>query len=304
VPKLPQIYDEPFADASQIPTFLVSEMTRRQVTVALSGDGGDELFAGYNRYGQGLRVARALRMLPRPLASCLSRMIGALPPATWDRLFEAVPAGMRPRLAGEKLQKLAGVLGEDAAGYYRTLISPWAGAWSLVKGATQPDQPAFGETVRARFGDELSWMQYADSVTYLPDDILTKVDRASMAVSLEARVPLLDHRVADFAWQLPASLKMRGGQGKWLLRQVLYKYVPKTLVERPKMGFGVPIDAWLRGPLKDWAADLLDPATMAREGLLDPAPIQEKWSEHQSGRRNWQHFLWNVLMFQAWHRAR
>ena len=304
VPKLPQIYDEPFADASQIPTFLVSEMTRKQVTVALSGDGGDELFAGYNRYGQDLRVARALRMLPRPLESCLSRMIGALPPATWDRLFEAVPAGMRPRLAGEKLQKLAGVLGEDAAGYYRTLISPWAGAWSLVKGATQPDQPAFGETVRARFGDELSWMQYADSVTYLPDDILTKVDRASMAVSLEARVPLLDHRVADFAWQLPASLKMRGGQGKWLLRQVLYKYVPKTLVERPKMGFGVPIDAWLRGPLKDWAADLLDPATMAREGLLDPAPIQEKWSEHQSGRRNWQHFLWNVLMFQAWHRAR
>jgi len=300
IPRLPQIYDEPFADSSQIPTFLVSEMTRKHVTVALSGDGGDELFAGYNRYGQGLRVARALRLLPRPVASGLSRAIGAVPPAAWDRLFDVVPEGMRPRQPGDKLQKLAGVLGDDAAGYYRNLIAPWADAWSLVKGATPLDQPAFSEATRRRFKDELSWMQYADSVTYLPDDILTKVDRASMAVSLEARVPLLDHRVAAFAWQLPARLKMRGGQGKWLLRQVLYKYVPKALVERPKMGFGVPIDAWLRGPLKDWATDLLDPAAMTRAGLLDPAPIQEKWAEHQSGKRNWQHFLWNVLMFEAW----
>jgi asparagine synthase (glutamine-hydrolysing) len=300
VPRLPEIYDEPFADSSQIPTFLVSEMTRKHVTVALSGDGGDELFAGYNRYGQGLRVARALRRLPRPMAACLGRMIGAVPPASWDRLFAVMPRGIRPRQPGEKLHKLAGVLGDDAIDYYRLLIAPWANAWSLVKEASQPDQPAFSDATRARFVDELSWMQYADSVTYLPDDILTKVDRASMAVSLEARVPLLDHRVVDLAWQLPAHLKMRGGQGKWLLRQVLYKYVPKPLLERPKMGFGVPIDAWLRGPLKDWASDLLDPAAMARTGLLDPGPIQEKWAEHQSGRRNWQHFLWNVLMFEAW----
>jgi len=303
VPKLPEIYDEPFADVSQIPTFLVSEMTRKHVTVALSGDGGDELFAGYNRYGQGLRVARALRLLPRPVALCVSQMIGAVPPAMWDRLFEVLPGRVRPRLASEKLQKLAGVLGEDARGYYRTLIASWAGAWSLVKGATQPNHAAFDDTVRSRFDDELSWMQYADSVTYLPDDILTKVDRASMAVALEARVPILDHRVVDFAWRLPPDLKMRGGQGKWLLRQVLHKYVPKDLVERPKMGFGVPIDAWLRGPLKAWAADLLDPAAMAQAGLLDPGPIQEKWAEHQSGRRNWQHFLWNVLMFEAWRRT-
>jgi asparagine synthase (glutamine-hydrolysing) len=300
VPRLPEIYDEPFADVSQIPTFLVSEMTRRHVTVALSGDGGDELFAGYNRYGQGLRVARALKRLPQPVASCLAQMIGAVPPAKWERLFGIVPEGVRPRLASEKLQKLAGVLATDARGYYRTLIASWAGAWSLVKGARQPDHLAFGNTVRACFGDELSWMQYADSVTYLPDDILTKVDRASMAVALEARVPLLDHRVVGLAWRLPKDLKMRGGQGKWLLRQVLYKYVPKHLVERPKMGFGVPIDAWLRGPLKAWAEDLLDPVAMARAGLLDPAPIQEKWAEHQSGRRNWQYFLWNVLMFEAW----
>jgi len=303
VPKLPEIYDEPFADASQIPTFLVSEMTRRHVTVALSGDGGDELFAGYNRYGQGLRVARALRLLPRPVAMCFSQMIGAVPPVMWDRLFGVLPEGMRPRLASEKLQKLAGVLGEDTSGYYRSLIASWADAWSLVKGAPQPEHEAFSDTVRARLGDELSWMQYADSISYLPDDILTKVDRASMAVSLEARVPLLDHRVVDLAWRLPARLKMRGGQGKWLLRQVLHKYVPKELVERPKMGFGVPVDAWLRGPLKGWAADLLDPAAMSQAGLLDPGPIQEKWAEHQSGRRNWQHFLWNVLMFEAWRRT-
>jgi asparagine synthase (glutamine-hydrolysing) len=303
VAKLPSIYDEPFADSSQIPTFLVSEMTRKHVTVALSGDGGDELFAGYNRYGQGLRVAHALRLLPRPVALGLSRAIDAVTPSTWDRLFDVVPAGVRPRLAGEKLQKLAGVLSDESSGYYRSLVAQWPDAWSLVKGARLLDQPAFSDDIRARFKDELSWMQYADSVTYLPDDILTKVDRASMAVSLEARVPLLDHRVAEFAWRLPSRLKMRGGQGKWLLRQVLYKYVPKALVERPKMGFGVPIDAWLRGPLKDWAADLLDPSAMTQAGLLDPAPIQEKWAEHQSGKRNWQHFLWNVLMFEAWRRV-
>ncbi len=302
VPKLPAIYDEPFADSSQVPTFLVSEMTRRHVTVALSGDGGDEMFAGYNRYGQGLRAARALKLLPRPAAKCIARALEAVPPSSWDRLFEMVPRGMRPRLPGDKLHKLAGVLSDDKRDYYRSLIAQWTGAWSLVKGAAAPEQEALGQAIRARFKDELSWMQYADSVTYLPDDVLTKVDRASMAVSLEARVPLLDHRVAAFAWRLPTHLKMRGGQGKWLLRQVLYKYVPKALVERPKMGFGVPIDSWLRGPLKAWAEDLLDPAAMRRTGLLDAAPVQEKWAEHQSGRRNWQHFLWNVLMFEAWRR--
>lgn len=303
VPKLPQIYDEPFADASQIPTFLVSEMTREHVTVALSGDGGDELFAGYNRYGQGLRVARALRLLPGPVSAGVSRLIGAMSPGAWDRLFRVVPAGARPRLIGEKLHKLEAVLDANPDDYYATLISPWREAWSLVEGATRPEPPAFSKSVRERLNDELSWMQYADGVTYLPDDVLTKVDRASMAVSLEARVPLLDHRVASFAWTLPQEFKLRDGQGKWLLRQVLHKYVPKQLVERPKMGFSVPIDAWLRGPLKDWAADLLDTATGSRTGLLDPAPIREKWAEHQSGRRNWHAFLWNVLMFEAWRRT-
>jgi asparagine synthase (glutamine-hydrolysing) len=302
VPKLPQIYDEPFADVSQIPTYLLSEMTRRHVTVALSGDGGDELFAGYNRYAQGLRVAQVLRQLPGPLPRALSKLISGLSPLSWESLFALLPALMRPRQAGDKLQKLAGVLGADPDDYYRVLVSPWAEAWALVEGAERPETAPFARDVRGRFKNELAWMQYADMVTYLPDDVLTKVDRASMAVSLEARVPLLDHRVVAFAWQLPDEFKIGRGQGKWLLRQLLFKFVPRALVERPKMGFGVPIDAWLRGPLKEWAEDLLDPELMAQAGYLDPEPIRARWREHLSGRRNWQHFLWNVLMFEAWRR--
>jgi len=303
VPRLPQIYDEPFGDVSQIPTLLVSEMTRKHVTVALSGDGGDELFAGYNRYVQGHRAARALWRLPVPLSGAASQAISLLSPRQWDNVLGVLPARARPRQAGDKLHKLAAVLGADASDYYRVLVSPWADAWRLVEGARRPEPAPFAADIRSRFRDGLAWMQYADTVTYLPDDILTKVDRASMAVSLEARLPLLDHRVVEFAWRLPDALKIRGGQGKWLLRRLLDKYVPKTLVERPKMGFGVPIDAWLRGPLKGWADDLLDPAAMVQAGFLDPMPIQVKWDEHLSGRRNWQHFLWNVLMFEAWRRA-
>jgi len=303
VPQLPQIYDEPFADASQIPTFLVSEMTRKHVTVALSGDGGDELFAGYNRYAQGLRAVQALRRLPGPFTGTVSQLILGLSPQNWDMILAILPSRIRPRQPGDKLHKLAAVLGAEPGDYYRILVSPWAEAWKLVRGAAKPNPAPFGAAVRGRFETELAWMQYADMATYLPDDILTKVDRASMAVSLEARVPLLDHRVVDFAWRLPTDLKIRGGQGKWLLRQVLYKYLPKKLVERPKMGFAVPIDAWLRGPLKDWASDLLEPTAMAQAGFLDPAPIRAKWTEHLSRRRNWQHFLWNVLMFEAWRRA-
>jgi len=302
VPRLPQIYDEPFADSSQIPTFLLSEMTRKHVTVALSGDGGDELFAGYNRYGQGLRLARTLSFLPGPLRSSLAGMLKSVPTSTWDLLFNAVPRRTRPHLPGDKIHKLAGVLNAETSGYYRSLLMQWGEAWQSVKGASQPELLGLSAEARAQFESDLSWMQYVDSVSYLPDDILTKVDRASMAVSLEARVPLLDHRVVAFSWQLPEHLKVQGGQGKWLLREVLNRYVPKQLVERPKMGFGVPIDHWLRGPLKEWASDLLDPTALSRSGLIDPAPVQEKWIEHQSGRRNWQHFLWNVLMFEAWRR--
>jgi asparagine synthase (glutamine-hydrolysing) len=300
IPKLQEIYDEPFADSSQIPTYLVSEMTRRHVTVALSGDGGDEVFAGYNRYGQGLALARMIRTLPKPMRQAMAGAMTAVTPGMWDYVSRVVPEHMRPRLAGDKIHKLAGVLPEDSVGFYRHLITQWPEAASLVKGAAAPDESLYAGAVRERFPDDVSWMQYLDTLTYLPDDILAKVDRASMAVALEVRVPLLDHRVVELSWRLPQRLKLRGGKGKWLLRQIAYKYVPKALLERPKMGFGVPIDQWLRGPLKEWAGDLLSSSAMNGAGLLDRTPIAEKWAEHQAGARNWQYFLWNVLMFEAW----
>lgn len=301
IPKLQDIYDEPFADSSQIPTYLVSEMTRRHVTVALSGDGGDEVFAGYNRYGQGLAVAKLIRTLPRPVRQAMAGAMTAVAPGAWDYAFLMVPGRMRPRLVGEKIHKLAGVLLEDAAGFHRRLATQWSETSSLVAGAAEPEESHYASAVRERFSDDVAWMQYLDTLTYLPDDILTKVDRASMAVSLEVRVPLLDHRVVELSWRLPQRFKLRGGVGKWILRQIAYKYVPKRLLERPKMGFAIPIDQWLRGPLKDWAQDLLNPAALRHEGLLSPEPIVRAWAEHQAGVRNTQYFLWNILMFETWH---
>jgi len=303
IPKLPQIYDEPFADSSQVPTFLLSEMTRRHVTVALSGDGGDEVFAGYNRYGQGLALAKVIRILPNVARRLVGSALTHISPNAWDSVSHWIPEKLRPPLLGDKLHKLAGVLSEDSAGFYRYLVTQCPEAASLVKGRTLPDDNLYPKLARERFSDDVSWMQYLDTTTYLPDDILTKVDRASMAVALEVRVPLLDHRVVELAWMLPPHMKMRRGVGKWILRQVAFKYVPKRLLERPKMGFAVPIDQWLRGPLKAWAGDLLNPASICSAGLMDPAPIMEKWKEHQAGARNWQYFLWNVLMFEAWRQA-
>ncbi|MGQ9371635.1 asparagine synthase (glutamine-hydrolyzing) [Azospirillum sp. A39] len=301
IPGLADWYDEPFADSSQIPTFLVSRMTRRAVTVALSGDGGDELFAGYNRYFWGAGLWRRLGPLPAGLRAAGAAAIRAVPPGGWDALFAPLPERLRPRLAGDKLHKLAGVLGADGPdALYRRLITHWEEPDALVRGGREPHGLLWDEAVAERVPDFVERMQYLDAATYLPDDILVKVDRASMAVALEARVPLLDHRVVEFAWRLPLSQKIRGGKGKWLLRQVLDRHVPRALVERPKMGFGVPIDAWLRGPLRDWAEALLDERRLREEGLFDPAPIRTRWAEHLSGRRNWQYLLWSVLMVQAW----
>lgn len=302
IPRLPDIYDEPFADSSQIPTYLVSEMTRRHVTVALSGDGGDELFAGYNRYFQGRRMMGALNRLPPAARGLAAAGIRTLSPATWSRLAEALPERHRPRLFGDKLHKLAGVLADaDGAGeFYRRLISLWTEPERVVRGATEPPGLLGDPRSAQLIPDVVERMQYLDTRLYLPDDILTKVDRASMAVSLEARVPFLDHRVVAFAWTLPPAMKAQGGVGKRLLRRVLYRYVPEALVERPKMGFGVPIDAWLRGPLRPWAEALLDERRLAADGIFDPAPIRERWREHLDGTRNWQYSLWAVLMFQAW----
>ena len=301
IPRLPEFYDEPFADSSQIPTLLVSEMTRRSVTVALSGDGGDELFAGYNRYFWAPAVWRRIGRLPAGLRRGAAGLVRSVPPQGWDALFGLVPQSRRPRQPGDKLHKLAGVLGAaDPDALYRRLVSQWDDPDSLVPGGREPRGRLWDDGVAAAMPDFVERMQYLDSVTYLPDDILAKVDRASMGVSLEARVPLLDHRVVEHAWRVRLSQKIRNGQGKWLLRQVLYRHVPRELIERPKSGFAVPIDTWLRGPLRAWAEDLLDERRLRSDGYFDPAPIRACWAEHLAGTRNNQHRLWSVLMFQAW----
>ena len=299
IPRLAEWYDEPFADSSQVPTFLVSELTRRSVTVALSGDGGDELFAGYNRYFLGAKLWRAMGPVPAGLRGAVAGLIRAVPPGRWDALFGRVP-GM-PKRAGDKLHKLAGILGAaDADALYRRLVSQWPEPEDLVLGGREPHGLLWDEGVGKAVPDFVERMQYMDAATYLPDDILAKLDRASMAVALEARVPLLDHRVVEFALARPSALRIRHGQGKWALRQVLHRYVPPALVERPKMGFGVPIDAWLRGPLRDWAESLLDERRLRHEGYFDPAPIRQLWQQHLAGTVNGQYALWDVLMFQQW----
>ena len=301
LPRLADWYDEPFADSSQIPTYLVSEMTRRDVTVALSGDGGDEVFAGYNRHVSAPALWRRVGTWPRPLRATLASLLRALPPSTWDCLSLAAPRSIRPPLAGDKAHKLAGLLSmADEDGLYRRLVSQWEEPDMLVRSGREPRGVLWDATLQHDFTDFTDRMQFVDTVTYLPDDILAKVDRASMAVGLEARVPLLDHRVVEFAWRLPAAMKVRGGQGKWLLRQVLRRYVPERLTDRPKMGFGVPIDRWLRGPLRDWAESLLAEERLREGGYFEPAPIRRAWAEHLSGHRNRQHQLWCVLMFESW----
>ncbi len=301
LPRMAEWYDEPFADASQVPTFLVSELTRQHVTVALSGDGGDELFAGYTRYFWADAIWRRMGRLPLPVRRATAASLRLLSPAAWNRLFGLVPRAWRPSHAGGKVHKVADLLAmPDADAVYRSLVSLWPDPEKLVLGGAEPATPLWDAGLCRDFPGFTERMQYMDTVTYLPDDILTKVDRASMAVALEARVPLLDHRVVEFAWRQPMSRKIRDGQGKWLLRQVLNRYVPRELIERPKMGFGVPIDHWLRGPLRDWAEALLDERRLREEGYLNPAPVRRMWHEHQSGTRNRQYPLWAVLMFQQW----
>ena len=299
VPRLPALYDEPFADSSQIPTFLVAQLARRDVCVALSGDAGDELFAGYNRYLLAARYWRALERVPLPVRRALARGALAVSPTSWD----AVARIMRWHAAnnmGDKVHKLAASVlpARTASAMYRALSSHWTDPAAVVVGGYEA--AADDTRLDGLCGSAVERMCLADQLGYLPDDILVKVDRAAMGVSLETRVPLLDHRVVEFAWQLPLHQKIRGKETKWLLRQVLDRHVPRELVDRPKQGFSVPLDQWLRGPLRDWAEALLDPSRLTREGYLDGKQVGRKWSEHLSGRRNWQHHLWDVLMFQAW----
>ena len=303
IPRLPDFYDEPFADSSQIPTYLVSALTRQHVTVALSGDGGDEVFAGYTRYAWGDLLRRRTGRIPRPLRAGTARMLHCLSEDSWDRLLKHLPVARRLSHPGQKVHKLADVLAQpDDMALFRRLITAWRDPAAVVPGAAETPTLAWDDSVREDVPKFMERMQLLDSLMYLPDDILTKVDRASMAVSLEARVPLLDHRVVEFAWSLPRHMRVRDGQGKWILRRVLDRYVPPALTERPKMGFGIPVDRWIKGPLRDWAEDLLSPTALAEGGLLDPAPIRHAWDEHLSGTRNRTTELWSVLMFQAWRR--
>lgn len=305
IPRLPTLYDEPFGDSSQIPTFLIAQMARQHVTVALSGDGGDELFGGYNRHFTATAIWRRLGWLPAGLRAALGAGISGVPPPTWDSLYQTLcpllPKRFHTQRVGDKAHKLARMLASpDAQAVYGHLIAQWANTQTLVPDAAEPltlardpAQWTVASTLEER-------MMYVDGITYLPDDILTKVDRATMGVSLEGRMPFLDHRVAELAWRLPLAMKIRGNQGKWALRQVLYRHVPRELIERPKMGFGVPLDSWLRGSLKPWAEALIEPGRLQREGIFDARLVSQTWREHQTGARNWQHPLWNVLMFQAW----
>jgi asparagine synthase (glutamine-hydrolysing) len=305
IPLLSDIYDEPFADSSQIPTLLVSRLARRRVTVSLSGDGGDELFGGYTRYLMCEELWRRVGWIRRSARERLATGLRAVNSARWSgaiRLVNPVlPRSLRTTLPGDKLHKLAEILGvESADDMYESLISHWKRVDHVVVGAAEPQRRFSVATHAMGLRGLTDRMMYWDFVTYLADDILVKLDRASMAVGLEARVPFLDHHVIEFAWGLPPEMKLRDGGGKWLLRQVLDRYVPRQLIERPKSGFGIPIGSWLRGPLRSWAEDLLAEKRLAAQGLLRPEPIRTKWTEHLQGDRDWHYPLWNVLMFQAW----
>lgn len=305
IPGLGSIYDEPFADSSQIPTVLLSRMTREHVTVSLSGDAGDELFCGYNRYTAFAQTYEKLSLIPEAVRRIGAGAITSISPATWDALarpfLPTLPAKLRVSNVGDKLHKAAGILGSRSPGeYYLGLISHTMSPADLVEDGREPETLARTSDKALAGVPDIERMMLLDMLTYLPDDILVKVDRAAMSASLETRVPLLDHRVVEFAWRLPLAYKLREEQSKWALRQVLYKYVPRELIERPKVGFGIPLAEWLRGPLRSWAEALLDESLLRQQGFFRVAAVRQKWEEHLSGRRNWSYQLWDVLMFQNW----
>jgi len=304
IPRLPDVYDEPLGDYSQIPTALVASLARSYVTVALSGDGGDELFGGYVRYVWADRARQAVHRWPAGWRRRMGSTLGRLSPATVGRLYGLVERGLPSRLRQvhpeEKLAKLAKMLAaENDDEAYDLLVSVWTEP-RLVVGLADGPRPGPDANHAAGIDSFVERMMLSDQLRYLPDNILVKVDRATMAASLEARAPLLDHRLAEWVWRLPLRFRCRDGVGKWVLRQVLARYVPVSLFDRPKSGFGIPVGAWLRGPLRDWAESLLDERRLAREGYLQPRAVREVWADHLAGRRDEYARLWVVLMFQAW----
>lgn len=302
VPQLPEIFDEPFADPSQIPTFLVSKLARNTVTVSLSGDGGDELFGGYTRYFEAERYRRMASGIPRPLVTSLATTLRSGLAASFSELScRLLPLRFQPKNPLAAASRLGDMLdAKSNAERYAQLVTHWPDSVAVVKGASEVPTVLTGALRQATLANPLESMMYTDLVSYLPDDCLTKVDRASMAVGLEVRVPLLDHRVFELAWRTPLRQKVRNGQGKWLLRQVVNRHVPDALLNRPKAGFGIPIGDWLRGPLQGWAESLLDEQRLREDGFFEPGRIRKTWSAHVSGHASEPYRLWNVLMFQAW----
>jgi asparagine synthase (glutamine-hydrolysing) len=306
IPKLAEIYDEPFSDSSQIPTYLVSRLARTQVSVSLSGDGGDELFGGYNRYSWGKSIWTRIHKIPKPIRKIVSKGMHTITPFYYDKLFSVIspilPTKYKQQLPGLKIQKLANILDSSTSkDLYSRLITHWKNPAKVVKGTTNTND-LYSRQFEVLDTDNFTHqMMYMDMQTFLTDDILTKVDRSSMSVGLEARVPFLDHRLIEFAWKVPLDMKIKNNQGKWLLRQVLYKYVPMEMIERPKMGFGIPIDSWLRGPLRAWADELLNKERIEAEGIFEYELIHKKWREHLNGKRNWAYHIWDILMFQCWY---
>ncbi len=307
VPTLPRMYDEPFADSSQIPTHLVAALARKHVTVALSGDAGDELFGGYNRHIWGGQLNARLGKMPAPLRRALGVVLNAVAPepaGTIARLVQPLlPSQLHIRRAGDQVAKLARIIGSASFDQmYQLLCSIDSDPTETILQGGEVDNWSTDEMSKIAVTlDPLGRMTLADSLSYLTDDILQKVDRAAMAVSLETRVPFLDKDVVEFAARVPPEMKVRAGRGKWLVRQVLYRHVPAALIDRPKTGFSIPIDDWLRGPLRPWASDLLSPATLQLQGLFNAKRVGRMLDEHMSGRRNHGYWLWNVLMAQAWH---
>jgi asparagine synthase (glutamine-hydrolysing) len=304
IPRLPAIYDEPFSDSSQIPTLLVSQLARGHVTVALTGDGADESAAGYNRHFQAPRFLR-LSKVPFGVRQLAAAGLRELRPETLDAIFDRVGLGMRRRsatgLSGYRMHKLASTLAlREPRQMYRHFLTHWEAPTEIVIDGQEPLTAVTDVCHYPTIGSFVHWMMWLDTETYLPDDILVKVDRASMAVSLETRCPFLDHRVVEFLWRMPLSMKIQNNVGKHIIRRVLDRYLPRYLYDRPKQGFGVPMGEWLRGPLRAWAEDLLDEARLRREGFFRPEPIRRRWAEHTAGSHNWGYHLWDVLMFQAW----
>jgi asparagine synthase (glutamine-hydrolysing) len=297
IPRLPDLYDEPFADSSQVPTFLLAQLTRQYVSVSLSGDGGDEVFCGYNRHVWLDAIWRKIRWIPLPLRRGMAAFLHHMPVQLSETILRRIKIG----LLSDQVQKLSHILAMDnPTEMYLRLVGFWHQPMELVQNSIEPPSLMSEKDRWPALLDFLQQLMYLESATSLPDDMLVKVDRAAMGVSLETRVPLLDHRIVEFSWRLPRSMKIRMGESKWALRQVLSRYVPRSLIERPKAGFGIPIDVWLKGPLRPWAEHLLDPSRLRQEGYLDYLPVRQKWTEHLSGQNKWQPHIWGVLMFEAW----